>query len=120
MISSIKIMGRDIGIKLMSSKEMKEAAANGEVKVEHDAELQAWFSPFHQTIFISKELSPAVFKRTLIHEMTHAMFSVAGLTHLFTTKQEEAVCDLSENWLELINSKELYQLVGDTKNVRKE
>lgn len=112
MINSVNIMGREIKIKQLSSKEIKEAKARGDVDSPESEELKAWYNPFEQTIFISKELSTESFNRILLHELTHACFAIGGLTHLLTGKQEEAICDMAENFLDLFKNKEFMQMLS--------
>lgn len=61
-----------------------------------DAEGEYFYDEGEFQIELKKSLRGHASLSALIHELTHAGFDVAGLTELFTLKQEEAICKLNE------------------------
>ena len=55
----------------------------------------------HGKIYIHRDLEPERKKRTLIHELTHAIIDANGLNRDFS---EENVCDFVENHYHTINT----------------
>lgn len=97
-MKEIQILGRVIQIKTCSKAEL----------LEFDPESGAvlgWYSHDESTIYIHSGLDGEAYNRTLIHEITHVMLSVSGLSHWLEENQEEAICDLMEGFLELLKNK---------------
>lgn len=86
----IPILGRRINVRFISDRELAQAAG--------DADCAGFFDG--TTIFISSSLPHERAQRVILHELAHAVLSITGLTNLFEEKQEEAICDAFENYLE--------------------
>ncbi len=55
------------------------------------------YSAHNQTIRINCDLEPAVFKRVLAHEITHAALAISGVsTYHLTDALEETICTINE------------------------
>lgn len=52
-------------------------------------------------VYINKELSPQQFKKTLLHELTHAYIWSVGMCN-YDDFSEENVCDIVSSCLEII------------------
>lgn len=49
------------------------------------------------SIYLATSLTGEQRKRVLIHELTHAVLAISGLTNLIEDKLEEAICDAMES-----------------------
>jgi Zn-dependent peptidase ImmA (M78 family) len=88
---TMKIMGRDLMVIYVDQIPDKDADTIG------------LYDGNQSIIYIKKGLTPNHEKRTLIHELVHAMLCVSGQRHHFKDKTEEAICDLMENLAEFIS-----------------
>lgn len=98
-VKSVQLMGQTILIKMVSEEEIQEHIKAGNVELKNNEDnLMGWFEPSTFTIFINKSLRVDVLRRTLLHEMTHALLEISGSSHMLSEKQEEAMCTLVENF----------------------
>lgn len=98
-MKSVQLMGQTILIKMVSEEEIQEHIKAGNVELKNNEDnLMGWFEPSTFTIFINKSLRVDVLRRTLLHEMTHALLEISGSSHMLSEKQEEAMCTLVENF----------------------
>lgn len=81
----IMIMGVKVKIRYMSKMIFDE-----------EDELHGAFCAESMTIFISTKSD---MHATLVHELGHAVLAISGLTHLLSSKTEEAVVSAIENGL---------------------
>lgn len=101
-------MGRRLKIVLVSQAEVAAYKAN-DPDLAAEAELWGWFDPINGSIHIWSGLEEAAFKRVLLHEITHALFALSGLTHMMDDKLEEAVCDVSEHLVDLFSNQKFVE-----------
>lgn len=104
-MKEIQILGRTIQIKTCSKAELLEFDPDSK-------DVLGWYSPDESTIYIHSGLEGSVYNRVLIHEITHVMLSISGLSHWLEDKQEEAICDLMEGFLELLKNKRLVEYLN--------
>lgn len=109
MIKKQIVLGREIKISLVSQEELVKMSR--QVEPDNTGSLTAWFDPDEDTIYIWSGLPPETFKRTLLHEIFHSMLSISGITKILEDKQEEAICVLAENLLELFVDDKLREVL---------
>lgn len=109
-MKEIMVMGRKIEIKLIGENDLVAHKYNE--KMDESMDVHAWYAPVEQRIYIYSGLEPETFKRVLIHELFHVLMSISGQTHYFDDKQEEALADLAENFLELFQNKKFIDYLG--------
>jgi len=86
---TLTVMGRRVEVKHVSQEEMKQ--------LDKTQDLMGHFNPQDMTIHILSTLDKEISKRTLMHELFHAVLAISGLTAMLSDKQEEAVCNVIEN-----------------------
>lgn len=102
-------MGQKIEILAVSKKDLLEKKQEF---ADSDEEVWGWFCPIERRIYIYSGLEEASFKRVLLHELTHVLFAISGLTNVIDDKMEEAICDLNENMLDLFSNKEFLKEIN--------
>lgn len=88
-------MGKKFAIKYVPHKELERF-------VDKDEEIYGYFDEVPGIIYIDNSLDKAVQDRILIHELVHATLSVSGISNLLKSNMEEAICDVMENWIDII------------------
>jgi uncharacterized Zn finger protein len=107
-MKEIFILGRRIQIMTCPKSKLQEFAQE-----QMNDDTLAWYESSDDTIYIWSGLEGRVFKRVLLHEIAHVMLSVSGMTHLLSHKQEEAVCDMCENFLNLFEDKKFVGWINE-------
>jgi hypothetical protein len=102
-------MGRKVEICSVSKRELLERKQEF---AEADEEVWGWFSPIECRIYIYSGLEQEAYKRVLLHEITHAMYAISGLTNMVEEELEEAACDLNENLIELFLNKDFLKEIS--------
>lgn len=87
-------MGKQFKIKPISLKKLKKIASDIDT-------VWGYFDEMADTIYIAKALKGTKYERVLLHEITHAVLSITGLSNLLKSKLEEAICDSMENLVTL-------------------
>lgn len=90
MITSIKVLGREIKVEYCSQTRLSLLA--------DDADALGFFDG--ETIFIKQSLSEKPKKRILMHEKIHAILAISGLSNMLDSDMEEAICDAMETLAE--------------------
>lgn len=91
----IKIMDKEFLVNPVPAKDIQKFADKNET-------LYGYFDDIHSIIYIDKSLDQTVYERILLHEITHAILSVTGISNLLKTNLEEAICDAMENFVPLL------------------
>lgn len=97
----INLLGRKIHVRYVSDKELAAIAKD----------IDCWGCFEGDVIYISTSVPQHRAKRVLCHEVTHAILSITGLTNLFEDKQEEAVCDAFESYVDIFNSPDVVKFI---------
>lgn len=95
---TIKILGRDINVVMIPDGDL--------CKMADDEGCLGYFK--NETIYIASSLTGAIKRRVIIHETTHAILSISGLTNLIEENLEEAIADAMES----LDESNLFQLLG--------
>lgn len=85
---TIRIMGRDINIVVVPDTDLLKMA-------DEEEGCLGFFKD--DKIFIASSLQGAVKRRVIIHEVSHAIFTISGLTNLLEDNLEEALADAMES-----------------------
>lgn len=72
-----------------------------------------FFDPQALTIYLDASLPSDQRRRVFLHELLHASLGLSGMQNLLTDRQQEALCDLVENWQSLFEEK-IDQLTGSS------
>lgn len=102
----IKVLGYPVKIKFRTVKELSKKY--GDTK---DDNIYGYYSAVTREIEIAKDISRDSMKRILVHELQHALLGISGTTNRLNDDEEEANCDLSENWLEIFKDKTFKRLI---------
>src|SRR4051812_15118830 len=102
----VKVLGREVKIKLTTKAELTKLVEAGE------EELYGYFSPDLATIYIDAALDVETKRRVVLHELMHATLYLSGISHFLKSKQEEAICDVTENWVDLFRDPNLVKGLG--------
>lgn len=106
-MKTFKICGVDVHVKEVNMDVLNL------YKDEPDEELWAYYDEMNYTIFIYEDLCAKAFKRTLIHEIIHAILAIAGVSCILKLDKEEAVCTAMENMLDLFLDKSFLTYLED-------
>lgn len=101
----VTVLGRKIFIKSVSAEEMERLRKN----LGMPEELNGLFVEEDNTVYIWAGVEGEFYKRILLHELFHAYLSFSGHDSLLGEEQEEALCKLSENLLELFLHKKFVE-----------
>lgn len=94
----IKILGKPIEVvRVKKGKKNK-----GEYGCFHDIQ---------EKIEVRSDLTGRPFKRTLMHEIWHAYMDTSGVSQVLDEKQEEMLCHLAENFIDLIEDRTFQRLM---------
>lgn len=103
LINKLTILGREIRVKKATAKEIEVVCK--------DKGCLGYFDG--NTIYVSRTLSEEQFKRVLLHEVSHAVLSITGLTNLLEDEKEEAICDAFESFVELFKNKNTNRFLSE-------
>lgn len=103
-MKELSILGRIIQIKMCSKRELQEFGSEN---------LLGWFDSDSSTVYLYSGLESETSKRTLLHEVGHAMSDIGGLSEILKRKHEEAFCKLIENFLELFKNKKFVDYLNE-------
>lgn len=95
----IPVLGRKISVRFVSDKELNRLA--------NDTDCVGLYDGNAETIYLSSSITHEHSRRVLLHELTHAVLNITGLSMLLEDKQEEAVCTAFEGFLESFRSEEV-------------
>lgn len=102
-IKEIEILGRIIKLKHVSESEILEKfSKDGEHR---PGSVLAWYSTADKTVYYWSGSDEQVQRESILHEIFHATLDVSGVSQLLTEEMEEALCTMTESWLELFNNK---------------
>lgn len=102
-MKDLVLLGRKISIKHVPMAQLRE------IYPDPAEEVWGWYAPMEYTIYLYSGLEPESYKRVLLHEITHALLHISGLTNCLKENHEEAVCDIMENMLELFQNKKFVE-----------
>lgn len=100
----IPILGRRISVRFVSDKDLSQIAKDSE----------CWGCYENDTIYISSSIGQEHGRRIVLHELTHAILTITGLTNILESNQEEAVCDASEALLDAFRDETLVKFLSDS------
>lgn len=103
MIKEVTVLGRRIPVKHVTKLELKE------IYPDPEEEILGWFSPSENCIYLWSGQTKESYRRVLCHEIAHAYMAVSGISNLLSNKQEEAISDLFESFVEQFNNKKLVE-----------
>lgn len=86
---TITLMGKQIDLEMVD-------------KLPDNSEDLGLFDPSLDKIYVKKGLSKDITDRIILHEITHALICLSGLRHPLGKAKEEAVCDLMENLVSVV------------------
>jgi len=111
MLKTITLMGREIRVRVLSRDELLKLMRELGQSPDPDETVYGFFDQMGCTINLWSGLEEEAFKRTLLHELFHAMCSFSGFDCLLDRdpQLEEALCTLSENWLDLFKNKKFVE-----------
>lgn len=101
----IPVLGRKIGVRFVSDKELSLYAKEADLLGCYDA---------NKTILLSSSIPLEQAKSVLCHELMHALLTRSGLSNVMDEKLEEAICDASESLLEMFRDAELVKFLANT------
>ena len=93
----IKLLGRTIPVRFTADRELNSMAGGVDVIGFYDG----------NTIHLSSSLDAERAKRTLCHEIAHAVLTITGQHNYMKNKKEEAICDAFEAMLDVFRSPEV-------------
>lgn len=102
-MKELHILGRKIKVKHIPMAQLRE------IYPDPAEEVWGWYAPMEYTIYLYSGLEAEAYKRVLLHEITHALFHISGLTNCFKDDHEEAIADIMENMLELFQNKKFVE-----------
>lgn len=82
------VLGKSVKISYVSKSELKA----------HGEDLWGVYLPEGPEILIYKHLAVKRRLEVLRHEVMHAMLDISGLSTILNEKEEEAICNLVENF----------------------
>jgi len=100
----IPILGRKISVRHVSEKELAQLTKEPDCLGFFDG----------NTIFICASLTQEQARRILLHELSHAILNISGLHNLLEDKQEEAICDVFESFIEVCRNKVLIKYLNQS------
>lgn len=106
-LKEILLLGRRIRICPVSKSQLAELSDDD------DTDLLGFYCSKESAIYIYSGLDGELFKRVLIHEITHALINISGLSELLKKKQEESICNLMEAYLDLFRNSKFIELLND-------
>jgi Zn-dependent peptidase ImmA (M78 family) len=98
----IPVLGRKIGVRFISDKELAQLTK--------DPECLGCFDG--NTVYISSSVSQEHARRVLLHEISHVILAITGLTNLLGEGHEEAICDAFESYLQLFRTPALVSFLS--------
>lgn len=63
--------------------------------------IHGYFDEMSSNIYVNSDLAPEMYERVLVHEISHAVLSVTGISNLLKSRLEEAICTAMENLVTL-------------------
>lgn len=92
MINEITVLGQKVKVKFVSAKQMAKLDTN---------DVHGYFDIGPREIYVAKDPDKELMKRTLIHETVHAYLDISGISQIMTEQQQEGICTLLENMIDL-------------------
>jgi len=102
-MKDLQLLGRKIKIKHVTMAELRE------IYPDNTEEVWGWYAPMEYTIYLYSGLEEEGYKRVLLHELTHALIDISGISYTLKGNCEEAICTLMENMLELFQNKKFIE-----------
>lgn len=87
----IQILGRRLTVRFLSDREIQH--------ISQDPKTIGFFE--NDCIYVSSSLNQKQTRRVLLHEISHAILDITGLSEILEDQTEEALCTSMENLSEL-------------------
>lgn len=102
-LTKITILGREITVKKCTSKELE--------MISKDKDSLGFFDG--ESIYISRAVGEARFRRILLHEAAHAILEITGASNLLEADEEEVICTSFESLYELFQNKAVNKFLSE-------
>jgi hypothetical protein len=98
----IPILGRKISVRFASDKDLANLAKDSE----------CWGYYENEVITLSSSLNHEHARKILMHELAHAVLKISGISNLLEEKQEEAICDAFETYVDVFRDEEFIKFMN--------